>query len=113
SVLLYRSRAAWGYVGSLVALVLALSAKDAAAIGIVGVLPFAGLLPRHDEDVPWRERVAMTVRRLAPLVVLGVVMTAWYGGDLASKFRSESIAFTTGNACSSYGEVFGTSAAAL
>ena len=64
SVLLYRSRAAWGYVGALVALLLALSAKDAAAIGIVGVLPLAGLLPRPDEEVPWSERVAMTVRRL-------------------------------------------------
>jgi hypothetical protein len=113
SVLLYRSRAAWGYVGSLVALVLALSAKDAAAIGIAGMLPFAGLPPRPDEEVPWAERVAMTVRRLAPLVVVGVLATAWYGGDLAGKFRSESIAFTTGEACSTYGEVLGTSAAAV
>jgi hypothetical protein len=113
SVLLYRSRAAWGYAGSLAALVLALSAKDAAAIGIAGVLPLAGLLPRPDGDVPWSERVAMTVRRLAPLIVVGVLTTAWYGGDLAGKFRSESIAFTTGKACSAYGEVLGTSAAAV
>src|SRR6185436_8538315 len=67
SVLLYRSRAAWGYAASLVALLLALSAKDAAAIGIGGMLPLAGLLPWPDEEVPWSERVAMTVRRLVPL----------------------------------------------
>ncbi len=113
SVLLYRWRGVWGYLGSVVALLLALSAKDAAAIGVVGLLPLVGLLPRHDEDIPWSERVALTVRRLAPLVVVGVVMTAWYGGNLAGKFRSESIAFTTANACSTYGEVLGTSAAAI
>jgi hypothetical protein len=111
SVLLYRSRAAWGYAGSLVALLLALSAKDAAAIGIVGLLPLVGLLP--GEGVPWSERVATTVRRLVPLVAVGVVMTAWYGGNLAAKFRSESVAFTTDGACSTYGEVLATSAAAV
>jgi hypothetical protein len=113
SVLLYRARSVPGYLGSIVALLLAISAKDAAAIGIVGVLPLAGLLPHPDAEVPWSDRVALTARRLAPLVVVGVVMTAWYGGNLAGKFRSEAIAFTTGNACSSYGEVLGTSAAAL
>ena len=113
SVLLYRSRAAWGYAASLVALLLALSAKDAAAIGIVGLLPLAGLLPRPGEEVPWSRRAAMTARRVVPLVVVGVVVTAWYGGNLAEKFRSDSVAFTTDRACNTYGEVLATSAAAV
>ena len=113
SVLLYRSRAAWGYAASLVALLLALSAKDAAAIGIVGLLPLAGMLPWPDEEVPWSERVAMTVRRLVPLVVVGVLMTVWYGGNLAEKFTPQAVAFTTDRACSTYGEALATSAAAI
>jgi len=73
----------------------------------------AGLLPWPDEEVPWSERVAMTVRRLVPLVVVGVVMTVWYGGNLAEKFRPGSVAFTTDRACNTYGEVLATSAAAV
>jgi thioredoxin-like negative regulator of GroEL len=114
SVLLYRARRpVWGWAGSLVALLLALHAKDAAAIGVVGVLPLAGLLPRPDADVPGAERVGTTSRRLAPLVAIGVAATLWYGGNLAAKFRPDAIAFTTVNACTTYGEVLGTSAAAV
>jgi hypothetical protein len=115
SVLLYRARRrpALGWAGSLVALLLALHAKDAAAIGVVGVLPLAGLLPRPDHDVPWAERVAMTERRVVPLVALGIAATVWYGGNLAGKLRSDAIESTTASACTTYGCVLGTSAAAL
>ncbi len=115
SVLLYRSRRhpVLGYAGSVVALILAMHAKDAAAIGVVGLLPLAGLLPRPNEAVPWSDWVAMTARRLVPLVAVGVAATAWYGGNLAEKFRSDAIASATEQACRTYGQVLGTSAAAL
>jgi tetratricopeptide (TPR) repeat protein len=113
SILLYRSRTSLGWVGSLAALLLALQAKDAAAIGVVGLLPLAGLLPWPAEDVPWSERVALTRRRLVPLVAIAIAAKAFYGGNLGARLRPEAIEFTTGGACTSYGEVLGTSAAAL
>jgi tetratricopeptide (TPR) repeat protein len=114
SVILYRStwRPRWCYAGALACVALAMHAKEVAAVGLVAMLPLAGLLPGPDAgDAAQRRRRAM--HRTLPLLVLGVLATGWYGGSVWRAFAPAEIARNAGSTFKTYGEVLATSAASI
>lgn len=114
SVILYRStrRPRWCYAGALACLALAMHAKEVAAVGLVAMLPLAGLLPGPEAADPAQRR-RRALKRTLPLLVLGVLATGWYGGRVWRAFTSAEIARNTGSTFKTYGEVLATSAASI
>ena len=87
SALLYMrpTRAVWTLPAAIGAWLLALLAKDAAAIGLAVMLPLHDLLLR-----PPAERAAAT-RRALPLVVVAVIATVIAAGSLVDRFSPDAV----------------------
>jgi len=97
----------WTLPAAIGAWLLALLAKDAAAIGLAVMLPLADLLLR-----PMAERRAAMVRAL-PLVAVGLLATALAAGALVDRFSPGAIAAATTGHMHGYGESLRTTLASV
>jgi len=96
------------YLASLSSFGLGLLSKEVAAVGIIPVLFLADLLPGHQHPAQWTRRLRRGVWRILPIVVLGIIATTAFAGNLLNYFTPHSVQYTTG--LNSYGEVLTNSA---
>lgn len=101
------SRAWWTMPAAIGAWLLALLAKDAAAIGLVVMLPLADLLLR-----PAAERRAAIVRAV-PLIAVAVLAIALSAGALVDRFSPQAVAAATTGHMHGYGESLRTTLASV
>lgn len=117
SVILYRYSTrrypAWCYAGAIACVALGMHAKEVAAVGMVVMLPLAGLLPEADGRTSFAARLRWTVWRALPLAIFGVVATGWYGGNVLRAFTPDAIAQNVDPSFLSYPEVLSASAASV
>jgi tetratricopeptide (TPR) repeat protein len=116
-LILYRCRArryrGWCYAGALACVALGMHAKEVAAVGMVVMLPLADLLPEVDGPTSFAARLRRTAWRALPLAILGVLATAWYGGNALRAFTPDAIAQNVERSSASYPEVLASSAASV
>jgi len=106
SVLLWLRPQAWATAAALVAWGLAMHAKEVAAVGLAIVLPLADVLIHR---LPVRRALVRTV----PVVALGVLATALYGGNVLAHFTPAAVEKATSGAATSSGDALLVSAAAV
>ena len=106
SVLLWLRGHAWATAAALVAWGLAMHAKEVAAVGLALVLPLADVLIRR---LPLRHALARTV----PVLALGLVATALYGGNVLAQFTPVAVDKATSGAATSAGDALLVFAAAV
>jgi len=118
SLLLYRvrPRRPWTLVAAATAFVLAMSAKDAAAVGAAVMLPLSDVVPlapaaRRDSVVP--ALAFFLVGASAAIWYAGTATSVWYAGPVVSRFTPAAIADVTEGACHGYADVLRTSLAAV
>ena len=109
SALLYMRpvRAPWTLPAAIGAWLLALLAKDAAAIGLAAMLPLHDTLLR-----PPAERAA-AVRRALPLAAVAVVATIVAAGSLVDRFSPNAVLKATTGHTRTYGESLRTTLASV
>jgi len=117
SVILYRHRVhrrfGWSYAGAIVCVALGMHAKEVAAVGVVVMLPLADFLPDGTGGTDIATRLRRVTLRALPLMVLGTLATAWYGGNVLRAFGPDAVADNVGHTFASYPEVLATSAASV
>jgi hypothetical protein len=117
SIILYRDRGrrhpGWCYAGALLCVALGMHAKEVAAVGVVVMLPFADLLPDSERRADFATRRRRATRRALPFVILGVLATAWYGGNVLRAFAPSAVARNVGSTFASYAEVLTATAASV
>jgi hypothetical protein len=101
------ARAWWTLPAAIGAWLLALLAKDAAAIGLAAMLPLADLLLRPAAE----RRAAMT--RALPVVAVALLATALAAGALVDRFSPTAVAMATTGQLHAYGESLRTTLASV
>ena len=101
------------YAGSILCLGLALLSKEVAVIGLVPMLFLADLLPGSGRSTHLTRRVWRAFLGFLPFLVLGVIATTRFAGDVAEHFTRESIYRTTEGQLSDYNEVLATAAGSV
>jgi tetratricopeptide (TPR) repeat protein len=101
------------YVVALLCFGFALTSKEVAAIGLPVMLFLVDLLPLPGAGGTAATRRRRAILRLLPFLIIGVIGTARFGGDLSRYFSTESIRVRMERQVETYEEVLATAAGAV
>lgn len=101
------------YLASFVCLALALLSKEVAAVGLIPMLFMADLLPGHQHPAHWKRRLRRAIWRILPAIVVGIIATTAFAGDILDYFTPQSIQEVSGGQLRNYREVLATAAGSV
>lgn len=101
------------YLASFSCFGLGLLSKEVAAIGLIPMLFLADLLPGHQHPTRWPHRLRRGVWRILPIVVVGIIATTAFAGDILNYFTPQSIDEVTGGQLRTYDQVLATAAGSV
>ena len=108
-----RRRQVLCYLASISCLGLGLLSKEVAAVGLIPMLFLADLLPVQQHNARWTQRLRRGIWRILPIVILGIIMTTVFAGDVVNYFTPQSIEEVTGGQFRTYDEVLATTAGSV